>query len=345
MTHPAKPVVRLRNGGELIAAVPYLLGFDPGDALVVIALGARSPNVASLGLVQRCALPAAGPETELAAATLVGNLAESGADAAHVVIIGAGAPEGGTPPRPDLITALDRVCADARIVLTHALWVASITVDEPWLCYTHPSCHGLVPDPRTSPLAAMAAAAGLVTYANRDELAAQLDPPDPAALLRRTRLLADPPTGPVDLDALRTRVVAAILAAHSGRRPTTDAEYVELALALDHLPVRDSVLAESDGEYAQATEALWLELVRGVPAPHRAAPATLLAVAAWYRGDGALARAALGNALVAHPGYTLAELLDVALTHGMSPDTLRELTADLADDAAGEVGQPSTAAS
>ena len=67
--------------------------------------------------------------------------------------------------------------------------------------------------------------------------------------------------------------------------------------------VRDRALGLALGADAAAAEALWTECTRRAPAPLDAAPATLLAVSAWLRGDGAMANVALDRALAGEPGY------------------------------------------
>jgi hypothetical protein len=62
------------------------------------------------------------------------------------------------------------------------------------------------------------------------------------------------------------------------------------------------------------------------------APATLLAVGAWLRGDGAMAGVALERALAADRGYRLAVLLRQALTSCVPPDQLRAIVVGAGDD-------------
>jgi hypothetical protein len=64
-----------------------------------------------------------------------------------------------------------------------------------------------------------------------------------------------------------------------------------------------------------------------VPTPLDAAPATLLAVSAWLRGDGAMARIALDRALDSQPDYALAGLLSRGLDSGLNPRDLRGMVA------------------
>ena len=92
-----------------------------------------------------------------------------------------------------------------------------------------------------------------------------------------------------------------------------------VAVALTNLAVRDASFAWTGGPLADAAIALWRELVRRVPAPYAAAPATLLAVAAYRRGDGALADAYLRRALEDDPDYRMADLVLTSLEQGFHP--------------------------
>jgi hypothetical protein len=81
------------------------------------------------------------------------------------------------------------------------------------------------------------------------------------------------------------------------------------------------------GDDADAAEVLWTECTRRAPAPLDAPAATLLAVSAWLRGDGAMANVALDRALSGDPGYHLARLLASALAECVPPAEIRALVA------------------
>jgi hypothetical protein len=72
-------------------------------------------------------------------------------------------------------------------------------------------------------------------------------------------------------------------------------------------------------------ETLWRDVVRRLPDRYVAPAATLLALAAWRAGDGAVASIAVDRALAADPGYTLAELVLQALNAGISPSAMEPL--------------------
>jgi hypothetical protein len=66
-------------------------------------------------------------------------------------------------------------------------------------------------------------------------------------------------------------------------------------------------------------------LVRAIPAPERAEPASLLAVHAYLRGDGVVANMALEVALEANPCHHLALLLRESIDRGMPPGRFRAM--------------------
>jgi hypothetical protein len=82
---------------------------------------------------------------------------------------------------------------------------------------------------------------------------------------------------------------------------------------------------------AAAAEALWTECTRRAPWMLAAAPATLLAVSAWLRGDGAMAAVALDRALGSDEDYQLAHLLRSALAACMRPAELRAMVSATLD--------------
>jgi hypothetical protein len=111
-------------------------------------------------------------------------------------------------------------------------------------------------------------------------------------------------------------------------RSLPDRDVARLAWGLMDEEVRDRAMGLALGSAAPAAEVLWTELIRRAPAPLDAAPATLLAVTAWVRGDGAMANVALDRALSSRPGYRMAQLLRSALDACMPPSDVRRLIRD-----------------
>jgi hypothetical protein len=93
------------------------------------------------------------------------------------------------------------------------------------------------------------------------------------------------------------------------------------------------------GERHDAAEALWRQLTLVAPPPWGAAPATRLAVYAYARGDGALARVALERALADNPDDVVAREVRAWLDRGLRPGEVvrrvRRVVRRLGGDASG----------
>jgi hypothetical protein len=100
--------------------------------------------------------------------------------------------------------------------------------------------------------------------------------------------------------------------------PLDDDAVAWLALLLVNIPVRDYAW-DQVGRDVEGSVGLWTDIVRRVERDLAAAPATLLAFAAWRNGDGAIASIALDRALDADPDYSMAQLLLHGLDNGLPP--------------------------
>jgi hypothetical protein len=330
-TPPGRPPADLRNPAQLLAALPYLIGFRPQKSVVLV--GHRAPTGHEPGLVLRGDLPRREDRVRQAQA-----LAPRFAAGRHVgvtlVIVGGRRRSGSPPPHRRFVDELADALGDFGLPVLHALWTPGITVGAPWACYVEASCCGSLPDPRATVLAAAATERGTVAFDSRDELEALLAPRSPEALARRTDRLARLPSPPWPDATCVSDAGSVIRDAFDRRRrgegPLTDEEAVMLASALKLPEIRDVCLAMAvPPETAAAREAehLWLTLVREIPPPERAEAATLLGFTAYMRGDGAFAGMALENALEAAPGHLLATLLKRVLDRGTPPEVLRGLAA------------------
>ncbi|WP_147201309.1 DUF4192 domain-containing protein [Pseudonocardia asaccharolytica] len=322
---PRPATARVRDPGELVAVVPVLLGFHPGDSLVVIGIGdAGDDSGGRLGLTLRIDLPPPAdtvPVCRAAAETM------SASSPAGAVVIVLGGSAGAGVPRPDIATAVTDELEAIGIGVHATIWARDTAAGAPWACYPPCGCSGELPDPAATVAAAAAVAAGQVVYADRAELERQVTPADAERLRRRDRLLnrvfdaaAVPGVSPASEQAT---LDAALVAAEAGRLELDDAGVVALAVALQVPEVRDRALVECVGRRAAAAEQLWAALTRELPDPEAADAATLLAVAALARGDGALANVALNRAQQAWPGHRLSAVLGEAVASGFGPVQVR----------------------
>jgi hypothetical protein len=179
-TDIATTVVRLSTPSDIVDAVPYLLGFQPEDSLVVLSLrGDRS----RLGLTARVDLPPAKVANECAR-EFVQYLKRDHAARALVVFY----PRSGGPLHPavqPVAEAMTKRFARARIDLAEVLcvsegrwWSLRCTDDECCPPEGTPVSHD-----GTSSCAAAMTVSGRAVFASREELARTLDPA--AGLLRR----------------------------------------------------------------------------------------------------------------------------------------------------------------
>lgn len=349
--------VDLRNPGQLLAAIPHLLGFRPADSVLVI--GHRGETGNRIGNVLRADLPNPDEDVALAVRLRTPLLYDDSVGVTIAIVGGGHDGENATgPPRRQLVDTITDAFAEANLCVMHALWVPEIQAGARWQCYEDSTCTGRLPDPNSTVLAAVSAHAGLITYGSREAMERQLDPVDPAVLARRSALLdeiadsrpdgpgqyPDDCPGPADpVECGRAVVRAALARAHRGDFEFCDREVVELALALERTEIRDACLATAlppAGPRAVTAERLWLALTRELPAPERAQAATLLGYSAYVRGEGALAGMAVARAREADPGHVLAQLLAQALDHALPPETLAKLGASTETDPLWEPGGP-----
>ncbi|GAA3747043.1 DUF4192 domain-containing protein [Micromonospora maritima] len=361
MNSTERPRLSVRSPGDLVAAVPYLLGFHPADSVVVVAVRGRRVVFAARG-----DLPEAGADPAPAARHLAEVVARQDADAATVVGYGPAARVTGT------VDAVGDALDSAGLIVLDALRVT----DGRWWSYlcAEPACcpaDGTPYDPVANQVSAAAVFAGQVALPDRAALAAQvaaLDGPVRLAMRRATararrRLAAL--TGVQAADAA-PEDVAAGGAPGSGVGPAgataPDGLPAEGGPVVDVGPgaravraagvaaVRAALRRQRRGERLDDDEVAWLTvLLTHVPVRDHAwsrtdgrdtdislwtdvlrraepdligAPGSLLAFAAWRAGHGALAAVALERVLTAHPDHSLAVILDDALRRGLAPSEL-----------------------
>ncbi|MCZ2839786.1 DUF4192 domain-containing protein [Modestobacter sp. VKM Ac-2985] len=343
--------VRLSEPGEVVAALPHLLGFRPRESLVLVSL--RGPRGRRLGLTARVDLPAPEHRRQVVSG-LVRSLLTDGPEAALLVVVSEAADEPAVPIGAPDTPPLDAAQLDlAHRDLTHEVVLALDAVGVPlreallvrrdrWWSYdcTAACCAPEAGTPLpagTSELAAASVVDGQVVEDERAALARRIAPVGflaaeamaracdevGDALARRTAELGWDVLVEEGWAAVRAAVEATGPEAGGGR--LSDREVARLAWGLRDHDLRDRALTLALGESAAAAEVVWTELTRRSPAPLDAAPATLLAVSAWVRGDGALANVALERALHSEPSYTFAGLLRSALDACLSPTEMRRL--------------------
>jgi hypothetical protein len=338
------PVLRLSSPDDVLAAVPYLLGFHPHQSLVVLGLsGPRS----RLGVNMRVDLAG---EPDRVADVVVSALRRDRAEEAIVVVYEPPDTGENSLAGMEWVEVLRTALLPAGIRLREAL-----RVDEGrWWSYLCREPHCCPPEgtPVRAPdspggpsrVAATAVAAGMAALPDRAALRASLDPPAPwtraaveQALDRVGAELAGRLTrGEAEqvsegyLDAFRT-----LLARFGGRCPSlSDDEAATLAIALHCTELRDEVITWTVRDDPEPLRQLLVEVVRKVGPPENVPAATVLAWCAYQQGNGALAAVALEIVAETDPDYSLAALVDEMLQAGIHPDQLRRTTVATAKELA-----------
>ena len=310
MTNPG--ALRICRPVDLLAAVPYLLGFHPAQSVVVVGISARQLTFAA-----RADLPPAGqPPGELADYLCDVVLRQ---DVHAAMLVGYGPADRVEPVLLAIRQALPFPVYEVLRATDGRFW--SYSCADPSCC----SPEGTPFDVTASEVAAAAAYSGAVALPDRAALAAQVAPIDgPArdAMRRATECAHRRLSGLTVGQAGRAgaEALSAAVERYRAGGVLTDDEVASLTVLLRQLPVRDrawDLITEPELHVA-----LWTDIARRAEPDLVAPPASLLAFAAWRAGDGALSAVAVERALVAEPTYSMALLVGDMLFTGTPPSTL-----------------------
>ncbi|MFF0494383.1 DUF4192 domain-containing protein [Nocardia sp. NPDC004068] len=338
--------------GELLAAIPALLGFYPTDSLVLVMLKpSDDPSRLQVGAVARHDLPVPGNPLRDLARQATAVCATQGAVGVLLVLIDSethSAPELSDVHRSVAETFEQSFTAE-NIAMPRAWATSSIAPKSPWWNIFDPSKTGIIPDPDASAIAVAHVVKGRPIFHSRTELTRMIHPDRETADQVR-ELIDTNPTLPLrdpdseaaeaELDEQRSTMLR-LLIDHVDRldldTPPTVRQIAEIALVLGDGKVRSCLLALALTDRAVAAQNLWALLTRSLPDPYRADAATLLGYSAYVTGDGPAAGIALQAALASNNRHSLAGLLDTALRVGLPPDEVRRM-AEHGLDVAFELG-------
>jgi hypothetical protein len=327
MTTPSVPTVRVRAPAEILAAVPYLLGFHPSDSLVLIGLRGKRLAFNARGDLPPTDAPAA-DVAQLAhyyAATLLAQRLT------RAVLVGYGAEDRVTPV---LMQTRDVLVAKGVKVLE-----ALRATDGRYWSYVcgNPACcppDGTPYDVLGSTVAAEATMAGFVALPDRAAVVRSLDPPSGLALAavaqateraqERFVAMFGQEDGAAALVTAGEVAVAQACERYAADGRLTDDELAWLSVLLALTPVRDLAWRRIDaaGAGRSVHERLWTDVLRRCEPMLAAAPGMLLSYTLWRNGDGLRAGVAVERALAADPTYSAARLMLEVLTRAVPPSAL-----------------------
>ncbi|MFI9510310.1 DUF4192 domain-containing protein [Nocardia sp. NPDC052566] len=358
------PALHVDDPGELIAAIPAMLGFAPERSLVVLMLRPVPDPVdkSIIEAIMRFDLDTdGGPINGGAVVPHIAHLCAGLAAGKVLAVIvddrlseppprrGRARMRSATKPFTGLITTLALQLSDRGLVFGGVWAVPGFGAGLPWWSVSGLDRHGRVPDPATSMVAMAHLLDGRPIHASRGELAALVAPDpvlaaevaaqlDSAVAVARDRYASAVRRGdPAGYSRTAIEQVLWQIANTESGAELDAPEIAELIAALRDRPVRDAMFALALSEHALAAEGLWLALARAGSGSDRAEAAALLGYSAYARGDGPFAGMALTAALAADPAHPMAVLLETALYMGLRPDRLRSL-ARCGFDTAGLLG-------
>lgn len=286
----------IRTPDDLLAMVPYVMGFHPRESLVLLTFGTDSFHA-------RLDLPQSAAEASEAAACLAGAVEQNHARTGALVLLTE------DPGLAEVVwdVVVPALCA-AGLALVDVLradghrW-SSRSAPERWADY----------DVTNHPLAAQAVYDGGVALSSREELAASLEPDDVLVQSMARRLQAT--TLPTEQGWLQ-----AVLQAHAASGgPLGEQAAAQAILLMQDPATRDQGWCWLRRAQAAPYVEVLRDLLRRTPPDLVGSVAAVTAFAAWLAGNGALAWCAIDRAEQADPGNSLARLVSDLLQQAISP--------------------------
>ena len=317
----------LTSPHDLLAAIPFLIGYHPQDSLVLVALKDEA-----VGMAMRVDMPV-GVSAE-GYDLLASHFLRDGADGAFIVAyVGAGAVD----PENVLINtsaALVRAGIDIKeSLIVRNNRFRSMICSDLTCC---PPEGSAIPDLGSSRIAAEHVIAGHpMPFENVDGLVQSI-----AALPSSFESVwADEvqafwvSSDSEEIQELQRDGATAIIDLVGEYREGRGAEDRELAARvigrLSDIQVRDFALGSHTDESADYYWAMWRDLLRIAPRGFVAPIACLFAAMAYERGEGALAHKGLDRGLGDDDQYSLAHLLRRVFTAGWPPQSFSAMRIEL----------------
>jgi hypothetical protein len=314
-----QPRLKVRRPDELLAMIPYLIGFHPDESLVAVYV--RSGRVI---LTTRSDLPEQ-PSADAVAEQIDALAKREKADALALVAYSAAA-----LPAHRLLTRLMDQLGGHRLTdvlyVGHARWWSLTCGDE--CC----PLEGTPLDLTSHPLSAAAVLAGLGARASRRELEEAVSGP---AIVDMPRLeaLAETLLGELeqldDADQLVRLTAGTIAAAMTDPDAVDERNSLRLGLLVMDLHLRDLAWSLISPATADDHVRLWGAVVARIPPRFAAAPLCLLGMAAWVGGAGALLNCCCERLAEVAPDYSMGRLLTEISAQALPPSLWHQLGGDV----------------
>ncbi len=340
MTSTDDSTVRLTGRRGLLAAIPSMLGFHPQESLVMVCLtGPRR----RLGPVIRLDLEA--PAGGSAACEQLRFIAGRHADEVALVCY---TEQTRTPALvydvADILAGSATAVLDVVLVgggqVRTAVEVIGAAVQDDEDGNEEDGNEADTDDVQVRMMAAAAALHGRAVLPDREALRRSIAGPTGPSARRALagmqtaadRLLEALGTdGPVDqavLQQLTDRTLARAVAETTTADGVRSETAALLALLLCDVDIRDRVIVQAVRELDTPWVPMLVATARAIPDQDAAEVCAVLSVAAYRRGDGALAQVAADRALASQPEHRLSHLMVGVMAAGMPPAELADLAVD-----------------
>lgn len=317
----------LTSPHDLIAAVPFLIGYHPVDSLVVVSVKDNC-----IGMAMRVDYPIDLPTA--AYDLLASHLEREGSTGALLVAYVPSGRSDGEVVLGDLSAALQRIDlkVDESLLIQDGRYRSTICSDVQ-CC---PVNGREVPAIDSSRIAMEHVVAGrAMPYANLEALTESISAlviaGDETWIARVTKFAV--PEKSDDLTKLQRDGATAVIdlaGEFALGRGGEDLELVARVIGrLSDIQVRDFALGTHTDEDIDNFFLMWRHLMRMAPAGYVAPIASLFAALAYESGDGALAHRVLDRALADINGYSLALLLRRVFTAGWPPESFAAMRREL----------------
>ena len=312
----------ITNPIDLLAAVPFLIGYEPSNSIVLVALEADALSVAL-----RIDFPS--ELTQADASELIKRLGK-----VEELLMVSYIPDDLLDVNRTLSPLLDAIASEdikirESIIVVAGRWRSLVCQDQQ-CC---PIEGSPMPELSISRVAAEEISQGkLMPFSSLAAMQDSLRSEPDLAIANAAKS-----TRPIDYSSDPTfeqregaNSLLDFLQDFRAARISHDKVLVGVVLArLRDLQVRDFALGIMNDEDSELYFDAWRWLMKVAPSGFVAAPATLFAVACYERGDGALANLALAKARQDQPKYAMVELLAKVFTSGQPPRLFKELRAQL----------------
>lgn len=316
--------------GELLAAIPAILGFRPADSVVFLAFTDQPDRTRRLYVAGRADLADVvhGPPDHLA--TCLAPMVRDQPVASLVCVVVHQRQGHDLPYRDELALVADSF-REHGVSEVELLFLPSFDTGVTWSCYLDRGHTGNLPNVAASAVTAVVVTSGNRIYSSRAEFAEQFTPAPEQDLAAVARLvpphfhaaeLEDLTDDRTALSRRLARLDQAITAAEVGDFPSDHAIIADLVAAFACLRIRDSILVLDSEQRSRAAEELCLHLWRHAPRRCGIVLAGTVATMAYLRGD----RVAAGLIAEASPDPdTLTRLVMDAVVTALHPDKVRDI--------------------